>query len=590
MAGEKISVLPPIVAPALTDIFPVSQGGVTYKETPAQLFTLFTTLGGAALTEVNDTNVTLTLGGSPTTALLNATSLTLGWTGSLAVSRGGTGDTTFTAYSVICAGTTATGAFQNVAGLGTSGQVLTSNGAGALPTWQATGIPTGAALTEVNDTNVTLTLGGSPNIALLNAASITAGWTGQLSLTRGGTNASLTASNGGMVYSNGTALAILAGTATAGQIIRSGASTTPTWSTATYPATAGTSGNVLTSDGTNWNSTAPSASATSVITNDTTTNATVYPLWVTATSGSLPLKVSSTKLSFNPLGSTLTLAGNLAGCSGITDTSSNYCVLFGYDPAAVNYIVINNNVTTSPPQIGVGGSDATIGLSLITKKSSINLFDDTATISIPVRFYNAAGNQYTALQGTASQSSSVTFTLPVADGTNGQILQTNGSGVLSFVSASAGSGTVNSGTAGQLAYYATSGAAVSSLSAVTYPVATGWTPYTPTISLVGGSGNVVPTFSSTTARYSQIGNTIFVDMLLANSSGGTAGAGSGQVNISLPVTPGVTQAQGNQLCGILINGVMASILSIQILTGGATTAQIGFFTGTTFQGAEGATF
>lgn len=46
---------------------------------------------GAALTKVDDTNVTLTLGGTPATALLQATSLTLGWTGTLAVARGGTG-------------------------------------------------------------------------------------------------------------------------------------------------------------------------------------------------------------------------------------------------------------------------------------------------------------------------------------------------------------------------------------------------------------------------------------------------------------------------------------------------------------------
>ena len=44
----------------------------------------------AALTRANDTNVTLTLGGTPATALLQATSLTMGWTGTLAVTRGGT--------------------------------------------------------------------------------------------------------------------------------------------------------------------------------------------------------------------------------------------------------------------------------------------------------------------------------------------------------------------------------------------------------------------------------------------------------------------------------------------------------------------
>ena len=39
--------------------------------------------GGAALTKVDDTNVTLTLGGSHATALLGATSITVGWTGTL---------------------------------------------------------------------------------------------------------------------------------------------------------------------------------------------------------------------------------------------------------------------------------------------------------------------------------------------------------------------------------------------------------------------------------------------------------------------------------------------------------------------------
>ena len=41
----------------------------------------------SALTKVDDTNVTLTLGGTPGTALLEAVSLTLGWTGTLADAR-----------------------------------------------------------------------------------------------------------------------------------------------------------------------------------------------------------------------------------------------------------------------------------------------------------------------------------------------------------------------------------------------------------------------------------------------------------------------------------------------------------------------
>jgi hypothetical protein len=80
---------------------------------------------------------------------------------------------------------------------------------------------TPAALTKVDDTNVTLTLGGTPATALLQATSLTLGWTGQLGLSRGGTNASLTASNGGIVYSTATALAILSSTASAGLVTNS---------------------------------------------------------------------------------------------------------------------------------------------------------------------------------------------------------------------------------------------------------------------------------------------------------------------------------------------------------------------------------
>lgn len=53
----------------------------------------------------------------------------------LAVADGGTGASSFTAYSVVLGGTTSTGPLQNVSGLGTSGQVLTSGGAGAAPSW-----------------------------------------------------------------------------------------------------------------------------------------------------------------------------------------------------------------------------------------------------------------------------------------------------------------------------------------------------------------------------------------------------------------------------------------------------------------------
>ena len=54
------------------------------------------------------------------------------------------------------------------------------------------------------------------------------------------------------------------------------------------------------------------------------------------------------------------------------------------------------------------------------------------TNALPIRFQDSSGAPFVALKAPASVSSNVTFTLPAADGSNGQMLQTNGSGALSF--------------------------------------------------------------------------------------------------------------------------------------------------------------
>lgn len=65
-------------------------------------------------------------------------------------------------------------------------------------------------------------------------------------LANGGTNNALTASNGGILWSDASKLNILSGTATARQMLQSGANATPAWSTATWPATT-VAGGLLTS-------------------------------------------------------------------------------------------------------------------------------------------------------------------------------------------------------------------------------------------------------------------------------------------------------------------------------------------------------
>jgi hypothetical protein len=93
---EQVYVANPITSNAATDLMyfgqsPYGSGNdaaMTYANFAAQFGVPYTP---AALTEVNDTNVTLTLGGTPTTALLKPVSITAGWNGLLSIARGGTG-------------------------------------------------------------------------------------------------------------------------------------------------------------------------------------------------------------------------------------------------------------------------------------------------------------------------------------------------------------------------------------------------------------------------------------------------------------------------------------------------------------------
>jgi len=160
----------------------------------------------------------LTFSGSPIT-----TSGTLTLAGTLVVANGGTGATTLTVNNVLLGN--GTSALQVVAP-GTSGNVLTSDGT----TWAST-TPTAGGVTSVAASGGTtgMTFSGSP---ITTSGTLTLA--GTLIVANGGTGATtLTANN--VLLGNGTsALQVVA---------------------------PGTSGNVLTSDGTTWASSAPGGNA-----------------------------------------------------------------------------------------------------------------------------------------------------------------------------------------------------------------------------------------------------------------------------------------------------------------------------------------
>jgi hypothetical protein len=127
-------------AASATDIL-VSNGGVVSTRTVASLG--IPVITPAALTKTDDTNVTISLGGTPATALLQGVSLTMGWNGVLSISRGGTG----------------------LGSLGTANQLLRVNSAETAleyftPTWTSnTGTVTSVAA-SISGTAIVIT--GSP--------------------------------------------------------------------------------------------------------------------------------------------------------------------------------------------------------------------------------------------------------------------------------------------------------------------------------------------------------------------------------------------------------------------------------------------
>jgi hypothetical protein len=120
---------------------------------------------GSALTRIDDTNVTLTLGGSAATALLAPATIAAGWSGILDASRGGTGPWTTTGGVQVTQGVGITPAISNTPTpfgyLTGAGGVVTQSGGrtagvtinkptGAITLFSAAGSATPATFTVTN--------------------------------------------------------------------------------------------------------------------------------------------------------------------------------------------------------------------------------------------------------------------------------------------------------------------------------------------------------------------------------------------------------------------------------------------------------
>jgi hypothetical protein len=93
----------------------------------------------------------------------------------------------------------------------------------------------------------------------------------------------------------------------------------------------------------------------------------------------------------------------------------------------------------SPGAASAGGSNTQVQYNNSgTLAGSANFTFDGSNVQIgaqgDLRLADSDSSHYVALQAPATVAASITFTLPSADGTSGQVLTTNGSGALSFQS------------------------------------------------------------------------------------------------------------------------------------------------------------
>jgi hypothetical protein len=208
-------------------------------------------------------------------------------------------------------------------GIGTTGQVLTSNGTSA-PTWST---PTSYA-TVTDDTTTAGTryplfanqttgnlsteyvsstkLQFNPSTGIFTSTGFSGSGASLTSLTAGNLSGTIPSAvlGNSTVYIGTTAVLL---NRASGSISLTGTNIDGSAGSATTATTATTATNAT----------------NTAITDDTTTITSVYPTWVTTTTGNLPQKTSSTKLSFIPNTGVLSATGFAGAGTGLTGTASS---------------------------------------------------------------------------------------------------------------------------------------------------------------------------------------------------------------------------------------------------------------------------
>lgn len=168
------------------------------------------------------------------------------------------------------------------------------------------------------------------------------------------------------------------------------------------------------------------------------------------------------------------IAGGDVSVTGVISADSATLVTLNFTGGGTTSIGPNNALPTDPADLEIrtnGNCDVVLdyddnessqafrvkdgdgNIMFSVDEDGISVANGTASTGAVLRLGEATANgtNYVAVQAPASLAANTTYTLPTADGTSGQLLSTNGSGTLSWATASGGGGTP-AGSTGYIQY------------------------------------------------------------------------------------------------------------------------------------------